>query len=122
MLAAAARLAATVLTICTLCHVLSVSASHRTAHRQRRHPAADVSVNEDFQKGFEAIYSEKSWGEDGGGSGAGSSPVATSNTRGILRTVVNKYELHSLVDAPCGAMAWMPLALRDIKEDLPGFR
>ena len=38
-----------------------------------------------------------------------------------IRAVVNKYELTSMADAPCGGMHWMPTLLRDLRGDYPDF-
>lgn len=54
------------------------------------------------QEKFNSIYANKVWGQYGRGSGLGSTPAATTVTRAILRTVVAKYRLHSILDAPCG--------------------
>eukprot|EP00884_Botryococcus_braunii_P014083 jgi/Botrbrau1/22676/Bobra.0132s0020.1 len=71
---------------------------------------------------FERIYDNKIWGDFGGGSGLGSTVEYTCNIRGILRTVVSTYNIKSMIDLPCGAMVWMPLALEMLNEDQPGFR
>lgn len=82
-------------------------------------PAADP----DLQNKFEDIYRTNFWGsdEDNGGSGDGSNSAATQYTMSCIRAVVNKYELTSMVDAPCGGMYWMPTLLRDLRDDFPDF-
>lgn len=75
--------------------------------------------NDELRKVFDDIYSRKSWGsgESGGlGSGHGSSLNYTLNTRNILYTVIKKYNINSMIDAPCGAMLWMPLLLKNLSE------
>lgn len=83
-------------------------------------PTADHAM----QDKFEDIYKTNFWGsdEDGGGSGGGSTSVATQYTMSCIRAVINKFELTSMVDAPCGGMYWMPTLLRDIRDDYPDFR
>lgn len=51
---------------------------------------------------FNQIYAGRGWGTAGRGSGPGSSLQATTVTRAILRTVIAKMRLHSMLDAPCG--------------------
>lgn len=66
---------------------------------------------------FDNIYLKNFWGsgEAGGlGSGPGSSLSYTEETRNILYKVIKKYNLKSMIDAPCGAMLWMPLLLKNL--------
>lgn len=76
-----------------------------------------------MQEKFEDIYRTNVWGtvEDNGGSGDGSNSAATQYTMSCVRAVVNKYELTSMADAPCGGMHWMPTLLRDLRGDFPDF-
>lgn len=55
-------------------------------------------------KAFSRIYDHKTWGDDGNGSGSGSTTSATKFTRLILEMLVHKYNIRTLIDAPCGAM------------------
>ncbi len=41
-------------------------------------------------------------------SGPGSSTYATANTRRIIITVLQLYNLTSMLDIPCGDITWMP--------------
>ena len=77
-----------------------------------------------MQEKFENIYRTNQWGSvaDNGGSGDGSNSAATQYTMSCIRAVVNKYELTSMADAPCGGMHWMPTLLRDLRGDFPDFR
>ena len=76
-----------------------------------------------MQEKFEEIYRTNQWGSvaDNGGSGDGSNSAATQYTMSCIRAVVNKYELTSMADAPCGGMHWMPTLLRDLRGDFPDF-
>jgi hypothetical protein len=65
----------------------------------------------DPKKTFERIYADKSWGNEGGGSGPGSSISQTTVTREILYEFITKNGITSIVDAPCGAFFWQPLLL-----------
>jgi hypothetical protein len=51
---------------------------------------------------------------EGGGSGPGSSVAYTANCRSIIYQVIKKYNITSMLDAPCGAMTWMPLLLSNL--------
>lgn len=71
---------------------------------------------------FESIYQNQLWSAEGNGSGPGSAPETTVGTRAALKQLVEERDLHSLVDIPCGAMAWMHLLLNELEESRPGFR
>lgn len=71
---------------------------------------------------FSQIYEKKMWGYQGGGSGGGSSMEYTKRTRALVEMLVYKYNLDLWVDAPCGAMTWMPSVLERIHEGRPSFR
>jgi hypothetical protein len=49
----------------------------------------------------------KAWGEFGNGSGLGSDLYYTVTTRSVLQQLIEELDVNSLVDCPCGAMAWM---------------
>jgi hypothetical protein len=88
-------------------------------------PAARLSDGDEdaaVQATFERVYRERKWGDDGGGSGAGSTVSVTRYARLILELVVHKYALHSIVDAPCGAMVWMPVLLAKLRASVPCLR
>ena len=70
--------------------------------------------NEEIKNQFDTIYAQFLWGKDGGGSGLGSNINYTVNTRNILYQTIKKYNISSMVDAPCGAMMWMPLLLANL--------
>lgn len=79
-------------------------------------PNRNAEVN-NVMKQFDYIYAKKLWGNEGLGSGAGSSINYTIECRRILKEVVQVYEINSMVDAPCGAMKWMPLFLDDLSKN-----
>ena len=62
------------------------------------------SVDTSIQNEFQNIYKHFIWGPDGGGSGSGSSVNYTTITRSIISSVIQKYKIKSMLDAPCGAM------------------
>jgi hypothetical protein len=55
---------------------------------------------------FSRIYRKRVWGEDGGGSGRGSTLENGKRTASVLHAVLDRFGLNSLLDAPCGAMVW----------------
>jgi hypothetical protein len=77
--------------------------------------------NKNLKLEFEKIYENKLWGSQGNGSGPGSSIEFTDNFRNIAYNLVRKYKINSILDAPCGAMAWMPLLLRNLSNELQNF-
>ena len=74
------------------------------------------------EKVFSQIYGQRLWGNAGGGSGDGSSMEYTKRTRALVEMLVYKYNIDLLVDAPCGAMTWMPSVLKRIHDARPSFR
>lgn len=73
---------------------------------------------------FSTIYATKTWSEAGGGSGVGSDASYAVVVGHIIRLVMYKFGLSSLVDAPCGAvsLSWTKNAITSIHQDLPCFR
>lgn len=71
---------------------------------------------------FSNIYDKRLWGKQGGGSGEGSSMQFTTRTRALVEMLVYKYDIDLLVDAPCGAMTWMPSVLKRIHAARPSFK
>ena len=77
---------------------------------------------------FDYIYKSMLWGgnlddpETGGGSGGGSRIPITKTCRNILYNIIKKYNIKSLVDAPCGSFAWMPLLLKNITNEISDFK
>ena len=74
------------------------------------------------QQVFSETYAKGSWGNDGNGSGGGSTLEYTKRTRALIELLVYKYDIGVLVDVPCGHMAWMPEALDRIFSFKPSFK
>ena len=70
----------------------------------------------DPKQTFERIYAQRMWGQEGGGSGPGSSIPYTEVTRDILFNFIVENNIRSVVDAPCGSCAWQPLLLERLPE------
>jgi SAM-dependent methyltransferase len=71
---------------------------------------------------FKKIYEQSEWGEDGQGSGMGSSLEQTNTLRVILEMVIYRFAATSFLDAPCGSAYWWKELLPRIRENIPCFR
>eukprot|EP00667_Euglena_gracilis_P017312 EG_transcript_18223 len=63
---------------------------------------------------FSSIYRSLKWTAAGGGSGKGSTVQITEKVRKVLVTVVRRFKVRSMIDAPCGSFVWMPRALVEL--------
>lgn len=66
-------------------------------------PAASLSV----QERFERIYESNAWQSQESRSGPGSELGRTENLRKWLVTAIPRYDIQSMIDAPCGDFNWM---------------
>ena len=80
-----------------LCIVVACS---RLAH-------AESFASEDPARVFSEVYSRRTWGVDGGGSGSGSTLHATHGVRDILHDFFKRNNVSTLADVPCGSFLWM---------------
>lgn len=71
---------------------------------------------------FKTIYELSEWGEEGQGSGMGSSLEQTNTLRIILEMVIYRFAATSFLDAPCGSAFWWKEMLPRIRENIPCFR
>lgn len=80
--------------------------------------------NKTVAEAFTTIYSKRIWGESGGGSGEGSKDPCGVTAKEILRQILFKYNVASILDAPCGGVhsSWMKQTILKMKSDLPCFR
>jgi hypothetical protein len=62
---------------------------------------------------FEKIYQENYWTTGDSGSGAGSELKWTTTYRQELLDLLDRYQVESLFDAPCGDLNWMSQVLAD---------
>lgn len=74
-------------------------------------------ANVTIESSFNHIYSAKKWGDQGGGSGSGSSEFAGAGASRILYYVIMAFNVHSMIDAPCGAMVWQRSLLQQLVEE-----
>ncbi|KAG7671447.1 hypothetical protein Ndes2526B_g09397 [Nannochloris sp. 'desiccata'] len=68
---------------------------------------------------FHDIYNSSIWGDYGNGSGEGSTIEMTKRTRLAVELLVTRYKVNALLDAPCGAMAWMPIVIQRLRQFNP---
>ena len=71
--------------------------------RPQTNPAASLSI----QERFERIYESNAWQSTESRSGPGSELGRTENLRNWLVTAIPHYNIHSMIDAPCGDFNWM---------------
>jgi hypothetical protein len=71
---------------------------------------------------FKTIYELSEWGEEGKGSGMGSSLEQTNSLRIILEMVIYKFAAISFLDAACSSAFWWKDLLPRIRENIPCFR
>ena len=70
--------------------------------QESNYSASKETVSTDTRRIFQGIYKGKGWSEAGRGSGAGSTREATQIAVSIIRLLAAKYNVSSMVDAPCG--------------------
>lgn len=58
---------------------------------------------------FDSIYENNIWGSQESSSGGGSTVEATVSLREFLPSFFEKYNIHSVLDIPCGDYNWMKL-------------
>ncbi|MDX2360715.1 MAG: class I SAM-dependent methyltransferase [Crocinitomicaceae bacterium] len=68
------------------------------------------------QQVFDSIYASNSWEGDESVSGQGSDLEQTEVVRGELPKIIEKFDIKSILDAPCGDHYWISqVDLKDIK-------
>ena len=72
---------------------------------------------------FSSIYDDRVWSSQGGGSGHGSDFELNRALETVLRFVILRYGILTMLDAPCGNVehSWMKHALSKIQQDVPCF-
>ena len=77
------------------------------------------TVSRETQHIFQSIYNSKVWTQDGRGSGKGSTREATQVAVSIIRSVAAKYNVSTMVDAPCGEMPLLSHLQAEIRQTKP---
>lgn len=68
-----------------------------------------INKAESLSDRFTVIYTRNSWGSKESVSGSGSTLVMTESIRDLLPILFQKFEIKSILDAPCGDFNWMRL-------------
>ncbi len=68
-----------------------------------------LSKAESLQDRFTMIYERNAWGSRESASGIGSTLDFTESIRNFLPVLLQKFEINSVFDAPCGDFNWMKL-------------
>ena len=72
-------------------------------------------INMSMEEVFTNIYNQRAWGQDHR-NGPGSTMAMTQSIRQILKGVIHKYQIKSIVDAGCGLYSWIdPIINRDME-------
>jgi len=71
---------------------------------------------------FARVYSTRRWGDDGGGSGPGSTLSESSGAARILFHIILSLNAQVVVDAACGAMVWQSKLLPQLFSANPTLR
>jgi hypothetical protein len=79
--------------------IISVYRSARALYRRLRRRTV-----------FEQIYDENLWGDPESRSGTGSGLAATEKIRSGLLDAIKRFEVHTMIDAPCGDYSWVSAA------------
>ena len=69
----------------------------------------------DVKDRFTKIYQSNYWSNDESVSGFGSTVLATENLRAQLTVILEKFNIETILDAPCGDFNWMNLFLKENK-------
>ena len=72
------------------------------------------------QKVFSKIYVKNRWNNKESLSGPGSTIKYTENLRNHLPALIQKFNIKSILDAPCGDLNWMKLVLDEVDVDYTG--
>ncbi len=73
-----------------------------------------------YKDRFEKIHEQNLWNSKETKSGEGSEIDYTKNLRNHLPNLIEKYEIKSIVDAPCGDFNWMKLVLPKVNIQYTG--
>lgn len=76
----------------------------RSGHRASRRAMMSLPTR---RQRFEEIYGKRLWKSTESASGRGSELDRTTNLRTKLPELIEKYQIKSIVDAPCGDFNWM---------------
>lgn len=80
-----------------------------------------------MQERFSEVYAQRVWERRGGkfngnGSGPGSDQARTVEVRECLLSIIQRFNISSMLDAACGSFNWQPQFLGEVEQQRPNFR
>lgn len=75
-------------------------------------------MDKGIQESMKNVYENNLWYGEESRSGRGSDPVNTQHVELELPHIINKLNVKSILDIPCGDFAWMPRMLKNVSEDV----
>ena len=69
--------------------------------------APGINLNQPPKEVFVEIYKKNYWKSKESVSGPGSTLAVTSKTRDDIKYIIDKYQINTLLDIPCGDFNWM---------------
>lgn len=92
---------------------------NENARRFARKPSIEKAS---IEEAFSNIYKNRSWGDDGRGSGPGSRIENTQGAFWAILDVIDRKGITHVLDAPCGGMVWQEPMLRRLANTHPALR
>jgi len=65
---------------------------------------------------FSLIFKKNLWSDSESVSGSGSNVLATESIRRELPRLIKNYQIHNILDIPCGDFNWMKFVLHDVND------
>ncbi len=84
---------------------------HVSEHDALKTQAQEISTPKPHQSTFTKIYQTNYWGNKESRSGPGSTVKYTANLRRHLPALFEKFQIASVLDAPCGDFNWMQMVV-----------
>jgi hypothetical protein len=79
-----------------------------------------IFLSSDNKTRFTKIYEENYWGSEESRSGTGSTMLYTTNLRNQLPILINRFNIKSVFDAPCGDFNWMSQVVKKVDVEYIG--
>ena len=107
-----------------LCDNVTISYNRvQSLFARQKHKQVGVALSTNNSAVFTSIYDDRVWTSKGGGSGHGSDYELNKALSNALRLVILRYEILTMLDAPCGNVehSWTKHAIAKIQHDVPCF-
>ena len=89
-------------------------------------PIVGLSLDSIMQDKMSEVYQQRVWERkgkfSGNGSGPGSDASRTFEVRACLLSIIKRFNITSMLDAPCGSFNWQPLLLNEVEKFRPNFQ